>query len=241
MHSLIRNSNGQIRTVADPANLPERRAVITAIRTSSPHGSMTVIAAGSLDPADTKTAQALELSAVLGAIALLAVAVVAWLATGRTLRRVECLRDEVSAITTSGDLTRRVAASGSDELGHLGSTLNEMVEAMSVSSERQRRFVADAAHELRTPIAGLAASLDVALRHPETIDQEAWIIELVSGHSRLGQLVNDLLVLAAIDGGAPTSASTHRSRRHRGRCRPTPHTPGYIHPCRPARPSLGHR
>jgi signal transduction histidine kinase len=119
------------------------------------------------------------------------------------LRRVERLRAQVAAITGRGDLARRVPEAGTDELSRLGSTLNDMLAAMSRSAERQRRFVADAAHELRTPLAGLRASLDVAISHPEIAVDQTWVAELAEGHRRLGRLVNDLLVLASLDGDAP--------------------------------------
>jgi signal transduction histidine kinase len=203
MLTLARGQNGRVVSVAHPANLPERSAAVIAVRTASPIGPLTIVVAASLDPADDKTNQALELSAVLGGVSLAAVGAVAWLTAGGTLRRVERLRAQVAAITGSGDLARRVPEAGTDELSRLSSTLNEMLAAMSRSAERQRRFVADAAHELRTPLAGLRASLDVAVSHPETAADQTWVAELAEGHRRLGRLVNDLLVLARIDGGAP--------------------------------------
>src|SRR5207245_1499292 len=121
-------------TVARPAFLPARRAAVVAIRTSTAAGPATIVAAISLDPAD---------------------AAVAWLTAGWALRPVERLRARVSAITSTGDLAERVPAAGADEMGRLGTTLNEMLAALERSAARQRRFVADAAHELRTPLAGL--------------------------------------------------------------------------------------
>jgi signal transduction histidine kinase len=62
---------------------------------------------------------------------------------------------------------------------------------------RQRRFVADAAHELRTPLAGMTTALEVARSHPET--SQTLVEDLLSGHRRLARLVNDLLILAAVE------------------------------------------
>jgi signal transduction histidine kinase len=75
---------------------------------------------------------------------------------------------------------------------------------VEVSVERQRRFVADAAHELRTPLAGLTTALEVARSHPGT--SETLADDLLAGHRRLARLVNDLLLLAAVDGRAPGRA-----------------------------------
>ncbi len=69
-----------------------------------------------------------------------------------------------------------------------------MLESLEVSVDRQRRFVADAAHELRTPLPGLTTALEVARSHPRT--SETLVDDLLAGHRRLGRLVNDLLILA---------------------------------------------
>ena len=203
MLALAQGKTGHVVSVSNPANLPERRAAVLAIRVSGPAGPLTVVVAGSLDPADDSTRQAVRLSAILGVISLAAIGTVAWLTVGRTLRRVERLRSQVATVTASGDLGRRVPETGTDELAGLGLTMNEMLEALERSAERQRRFVADAAHELRTPIAGLSASLEVAVSHPEITRDRSWIGELADGHRRLGRLVNDLLVLASLEGDAP--------------------------------------
>lgn len=197
---LARQPPGRVTQVDHPAGLPMHRAAVVTVRVQSPKGPLVVVAAASLDGAEGKAGHALALGGVLAAISLLLVAVVAWLTTGRTLRRVEGLRAEVAAITVSGDLARRVPDTGSDELGRLGYTLNEMLAAIARSSERQRRFVADAAHELRTPISGVTAALDVAVRHPATISPE-WLDELTASQRRLTRLVNDLLELASLEAG----------------------------------------
>jgi signal transduction histidine kinase len=80
-----------------------------------------------------------------------------------------------------------------------------MLASLERSAERQRRFVADAAHELRTPLAGLTAALEVAKQHPDTA-RGTLIAELLAGHRRLARTLNDLLVLAALDGRAHDKA-----------------------------------
>jgi signal transduction histidine kinase len=76
-----------------------------------------------------------------------------------------------------------------------------MLASLESSAERQRRFTADAAHELRTPLAGLTAALEVARQHPH-IPRDTLDAELLAGHRRLSRTVSDLLVLAALDGRA---------------------------------------
>ena len=79
-----------------------------------------------------------------------------------------------------------------------------MLDSLESSVHRQRRFVADAAHEMRTPVAGMTTTLEVAQTHPET--SQTLVDDLLAGHRRLGRLVNDLLILAAVDDRAPQRA-----------------------------------
>lgn len=202
--TLSAGEDQRVSSVTGSPYLPERHAALVAIRTAAPGGgSDTVVVAESLDAADARTRQAIEFSAAAGAGCLAMVAAVAWFAVGRTLGRVERLRAQVATVALGGELTRRVPAKGRDELAGLGGTLNEMFAALARSDERQRRFVADAAHELRTPIAGLHASIEVAVRHPDLARDGLWLRELRDGHGRLARLVEDLLVLASLDERAP--------------------------------------
>lgn len=136
---------------------------------------------------------------LIGFPALLAVvAWVTWLVTRRALRPVEGIRREMAAITASEDLARRVPVPGThDEVARLASTTNETLTALESSVERQRRFVADASHELRSPIASLRTQLEVAAAHPELLDLDGAVEDTV----RLQRLAADLLLLARLDAG----------------------------------------
>lgn len=126
------------------------------------------------------------------------VAGVTWLVTGRALRPVEGIRSEMAAITASEDLARRVPEPAThDEIARLARTTNETLAALEASVERQRRFVADASHELRSPIASLRTQLEVAAAHPELLDLDGAVEDTV----RLQHLAADLLLLARLDAG----------------------------------------
>ncbi|MER6714110.1 MULTISPECIES: HAMP domain-containing sensor histidine kinase [unclassified Streptomyces] len=126
------------------------------------------------------------------------VAGVTWLVTRRALRPVEGIRREMAAITQSEDLARRVPEPDThDEIARLASTTNETLAALEKSVERQRRFVADASHELRSPIASLRTQLEVAAAHPELLDLDGAVEDTV----RLQRLAADLLLLARLDAG----------------------------------------
>ncbi|MET9528092.1 sensor histidine kinase [Streptomyces coeruleorubidus] len=126
------------------------------------------------------------------------VAGVTWLVTRRALRPVEGIRSEMAAITASQDLARRVPEPQThDEVARLARTTNETLAALETSVERQRRFVADASHELRSPIASLRTQLEVAAAHPELLDLDGAVEDTV----RLQRLAADLLLLARLDAG----------------------------------------
>ncbi|RCG19709.1 sensor histidine kinase [Streptomyces diacarni] len=131
-------------------------------------------------------------------VLLVVVGGVTWLVTRRALRPVEGIRREMSAITASTDLTRRVPEPDArDEVARLARTTNETLAALEGSIERQRRFVADASHELRSPIASLRTQLEVAAAHPELLDVDGAVEDTV----RLQALAADLLLLARLDAG----------------------------------------
>ncbi|MFC8621856.1 sensor histidine kinase [Streptomyces anulatus] len=136
---------------------------------------------------------------------LVVVAGVTWLVTRRALRPVEGIRREMAAITASEDLARRVPEPGSrDEIAALARTTNETLTVLEASVERQRRFVADASHELRSPIASLRTQLEVAEAHPELLDLPGAVADTV----RLQVLAADLLLLARLDAGEKPGSAT---------------------------------
>ncbi len=129
---------------------------------------------------------------------LLVVAGVTWLVTRRALLPVESIRSEMAGIMASADLSRRVPEPDArDEVARLARTTNDTLAALESSVERQRRFVADVSHELRSPIASLRTQLEVGAAHPDLLDVEGAVQDTV----RLQQLATDLLLLARLDAG----------------------------------------
>lgn len=159
----------------------------------------TVLVAVSLEE-QQRTADLLKLAA--GGVATSVVAAVAaltWFITGRTLQPVEQLRQGAAEITGTGERRLLPIPAGRDELHRLAVTLNDMLDRLEAASARQRAFVADAAHELRSPIAALRTELEVALAHPEQVDPYETGREALAEVERMAQLVDDLLVLARLD------------------------------------------
>ncbi|WLW52167.1 sensor histidine kinase [Streptomyces sp. YU58] len=161
-------------------------------------GTLTVYAGAPLSAEQSAVRSALTVMLIGFPLLLAVVAAVTWLVTRRALRPVEGIRGEMAAITASEDLARRVPVPDThDEVARLARTTNETLAALETSVERQRRFVADASHELRSPIASLRTQLEVGAAHPELLDVEGAVEDTV----RLQRLAADLLLLARLDAG----------------------------------------
>jgi signal transduction histidine kinase len=133
----------------------------------------------------------------------LVVASVTWWMTGRALHPVDAMRAEVEAIS-AGALERRVPepATG-DEVARLAATMNRMLARLQAAQARQRRFVSDAAHELRSPVAAIRQHSEVALAHPDATSAGALAEVVHRENLRVERLVDDLLLLARLDEAAP--------------------------------------
>ncbi|MEU4290051.1 HAMP domain-containing sensor histidine kinase [Kribbella sp. NPDC026596] len=129
---------------------------------------------------------------------MLIVGGVTWVVTGRVLAPVTAIRREADEITAS-ELHRRVPATRKDEIGRLGTTMNRMLDRLQRSQESQQRFVSDASHELRSPIAAIRQHAEVAQAHPDrtTVDELATTVRAEG--LRMEHLVDDLLLLARSD------------------------------------------
>lgn len=161
-------------------------------------GTLTVYAGAPLSAEQSAVSTALTVMLIGFPLLLGVVAGVTWLVTRRALRPVEGIRAEMAEITASEDLARRVPVPDThDEVARLARTTNETLAALETSVERQRRFVADASHELRSPIASLRTQLEVGAAHPELLDVEGAVEDTV----RLQRLAADLLLLARLDAG----------------------------------------
>ncbi len=113
---------------------------------------------------------------------------------GRALRPVEAIRARVASMSEK-DLSQRVPVPAArDEVGRLAETMNAMIARLENAQGVQRRFVADASHELRSPLATIGAGLELLQdSEPETVTA------LLGETERLGRLVDDLLLLARAD------------------------------------------
>ena len=135
---------------------------------------------------------------------LLAALAAGWVLSSWALRPVGEMIDELEAITDGRSLHRRLPAPGGrpDELGRLANTLNAMMARLETSFAALRRFVADASHELKTPLTVMRAGVERALTDPRTAPEALGPLdETLQEVRRMTELVDALLTLARVDEG----------------------------------------
>ncbi|MBR7837294.1 HAMP domain-containing histidine kinase [Actinospica durhamensis] len=140
--------------------------------------------------------------------AALLVAAVAYVATRRALRPVEQITARTAAVTASDPRERVTVPATGDEIARLATAINSTLERLEAASRTQHRFVADAAHELRSPLASLLATLEVAEKYPAKADWPAAVRTAAGQTRRLRALADDLLLLARLDTAPQTSGNT---------------------------------
>jgi signal transduction histidine kinase len=187
-----------VRTIDGPLEGAGHYRVVSRSFTTDGRELVVHVAAPLDDVADAVQALLVTLAFLVPAVTAILAAVV-WLLVGRTLRPVERIRAEVAGIGL-GELDRRVPQpTGRDEIARLARTMNQMLDRLDTSNRQQQRFVADASHELRSPLTRLRTEIEVAQRaNPKDVAVLASLLEEVNG---LQRLTDDLLVLARLDAG----------------------------------------
>ena len=179
--------HGELGTVPLPSSRPFTAAFFVAV----PAGLM----ATTLD----QLARDLVMTVVL---AFAAFGLGVWVLSQRVLGPLRRVTDAAAKVSGS-DLSLRVPVPDSrDEIHDLGQAINNMLDRLQESFETQRRFTADASHELRTPVTAIAGHASYLLRrtNPTPAQQESLTV-IHREAERMGKLVNDLLELARADAG----------------------------------------
>lgn len=200
--ALVGEGPATIRTAYD------ERARVVAAPASGPGEPVTVVVALPLrDVEGVVHALRVSLVGVVPTLTLLLAAVI-WLALGRALRPVEQLRGAAARVAREGGPGALPVPAADDELGALARTLNEMLDRLERAAARQRAFVEDAAHELRSPLSSLRASVEVSRSHPEALSSAELAAELEPEVLRMQALVDDLLLLARVGATGPRRSDT---------------------------------
>ena len=183
------------------AGADHRYVVVTDDATAGSQRYGIAVAASLEEVDDSTSALVTPLAAGVPLIVLL-VGATTWVVAGRALAPVERIRREVEAIT--GDrLDRRVPEPPSrDEIRRLAHTMNQMLERLQDARDRQQQFVADASHELRSPLASIRQVAEVAREHPGALSEHELAEAVLEESARMQRLVEQLLLLTRADDGA---------------------------------------
>jgi signal transduction histidine kinase len=173
-----------LRVVAVPGKQGE--TVIAAVSDQAVHDTLTTVE---------------HVLLVATPLLLLLMIWVSWLITGSTLRPITALRRGAEQVTAAGGPQGLPVPEARDEVHSLAVTLNDMLSRLAAAQQRQRRFVSDTAHELRSPIASMRTQLEVALDHPESQEWEETARDVLADTMRLSRLAEDLLALARLEEG----------------------------------------
>jgi heavy metal sensor kinase len=184
----VRRLGGDVRLLATPVHAQDRQLVI--------------VVGASLRQRDQALATLHRELSIGGPLALLAVALLGYLLTAGALRPVERIRARADSISER-DLSQRLPVPRArDELGRLGETLNTMLARIERAMKHERSFVADASHELRSPLALIRTEVELALEQPRSATElQAALQSIGEEADRLSQLAEDLLLLARLDEG----------------------------------------
>lgn len=189
MASYRRGTSGEhLRALAIPVRRAGRSEVLVAVE--------------SLEEVDDAVDRVVVLLLIGGVGALVLAAAGGWWVARKGLRPVEEMTSRADQIDID-DLSQRIPVPPArDEVGHLAGTLNAMLERLQEGVVARERFVADASHELRAPLAAMRTELEVSLRHDELdADARAALSSAREEVVRMGRIVENLLTLARVDGG----------------------------------------
>ena len=174
---------------------------------SLPNGPGRVIVAASLEPAVEARRAVVPILGFGLPLLFLIVSATTWFLAGRALRPVELMRREALEISATDPGRRLTVPAARDEVQRLALSLNEMLQRLHDAVERQRRFTADASHELRSPLAAIRTMIEVTLGEADAADRHGALEDIADQFDRIERLIADLLVLASHDEGRRMTAA----------------------------------
>ncbi len=168
---------------------------------TTPLDGNVVVVASRLEDLETARYRLAVLATVAMGLLVGAVSVVSWFVVGASLIPVRHMTEAAELLGHDIGPRRLPPPRTGDELDDLASTLNGMLDRLSLAVERERAFVDDASHDLRTPLTLLRGELELALDEPNVDDIRDGVRRALSAAERLSGLADNLLVLARLDGG----------------------------------------
>jgi two-component system, OmpR family, sensor kinase len=166
------------------------------------HAGQTWIVVSSLEASDQATTRVRNAAVIAGPPAVLLAALAAWFLASAALRPVERMRRQAAEISEHDTDTSIEVPPTRDEIAALAQTMNGLLGRLQAALARERGFVADAGHELRTPLAILRTELELASRPGRTLHELTQAVAAAADETeRLARLAEDLLSLARTDEG----------------------------------------
>jgi two-component system, OmpR family, sensor kinase len=179
-------------------------------KVSLPSAEYIVVVGADLDPMDEELTFLRGILAYVMPLALVLAAIGGWFLARRSLSPVVAMADRARRIGVENLSERLPVANPRDELGHLAETFNELLGRLEASIVQQRQFMADASHELRTPVTTTRTAAAVALQqqHRDETEYRDTLKIVEEQAARLSRVVDDLFTLARADSGSYPVRST---------------------------------
>ncbi|MGW5518724.1 sensor histidine kinase [Nocardia africana] len=203
---ILRSSGGDSAPLAPNAQTVVGRSVggdsdlrLSARPVESSAGRVTVVVAADIESVEDTMAEVAIALAIGAPIVVVVAAGATYALVGRSLRSVEAIRSRVAGIGSTELAARVPVPAARDEVARLAVTMNEMLGRIEAGHIAQRRFLSDASHELRSPLATVLGGLELARDHPHAFDTDLAADTLLPEAERMRYLIDDLLTLAAAD------------------------------------------
>jgi two-component system OmpR family sensor kinase len=191
-------------TVSETDEADDRhRLAVRRLTVSAAKVRYIVMVGNSLDATDDELGDLREILAWVIPVGLLIAGLGGWFLARKSLAPVVAMADQARRIGVGGVDGRLPVANPRDELGRLAATFNELLDRLGASMVQQRQFMADASHELRTPVATARTAAGVALQRPHRGEEEYRdSLEIIEQQTaRLSRIVDDMFMLARADAG----------------------------------------
>jgi signal transduction histidine kinase len=201
----LAHNGPQSRDVDEVAATGTNRVLVRSVHVGA--ATRYVVVAESLQDEQATLHSLARFVAIAAPVLLVLVGATLWLLLGRALGTVSTLSRTAEAIEDPAGGIRLPVPDSRDEIHALAVTLNAMLERLAAGALRERQFVADVAHELRSPLAAMHTQLEVARNHPDAGTRDELHAGTLQDTERLAEMIEDLLVLARMEAAEPTIAT----------------------------------
>jgi two-component system OmpR family sensor kinase len=197
------DGEASLLTIVEADDLDDRHRLALRRATIPPGVEYVIVVGSSLEPTDEELESLRGILAYVVPLSLVVAGIGGWFLAGRSLSPVVAMADRARKIGVESLNARLPVANPRDELGLLAETFNELLARLETSIEQQRQFMADASHELRTPVTIARTAARVALQQPSRTESEyRETLQIIEQETiRLSRIVDDMFTLTRADAG----------------------------------------